>query len=118
MPETTNKEAINQSVSFDAIRIGLASPEKIREWSRGEVKKPETINYRTLKPEKDGLFCEKIFGPSKDWECHCVTRALSATVVALRSQNPAFVESVWDTSSLLHLYPISGTSKEFHPVWD
>ena len=65
MPETTNKEAINQSVSFDAIRIGLASPEKIREWSRGEVKKPETINYRTLKPEKDGLFCEKIFGPSK-----------------------------------------------------
>ena len=66
MPETTNKEAINQSVSFDAIRIGLASPEKIREWSRGEVKKPETINYRTLKPEKDGLFCEKIFGPSKE----------------------------------------------------
>ena len=121
MPETTNKEAINQSVSFDAIRIGLASPEKIREWSRGEVKKPETINYRTLKPEKDGLFCEKIFGPSKDWECHIrkfVTRALSATVVALRSQNPAFVESVWDTSSLLHLYPISGTSKEFHRVWD
>ena len=83
MPETTNKEAINQSVSFDAIRIGLASPEKIREWSRGEVKKPETINYRTFKP-----------------------------------QNPAFVESVWDTSSLLHLYPISGTSKEFHRVWD
>ncbi|MBO5509013.1 MAG: DNA-directed RNA polymerase subunit beta', partial [Lachnospiraceae bacterium] len=58
-------------MSFDAIKIGLASPEKIREWSRGEVTKPETINYRTLKPEKDGLFCEKIFGPSKDWECHC-----------------------------------------------
>ncbi|WP_026486978.1 DNA-directed RNA polymerase subunit beta' [Caldanaerobius polysaccharolyticus] len=57
--------------NFDAIRIGLASPEKIREWSRGEVKKPETINYRTLKPEKDGLFCERIFGPTKDWECHC-----------------------------------------------
>ncbi len=57
--------------NFDAIRIGLASPEKIREWSRGEVKKPETINYRTLKPEKDGLFCERIFGPQKDWECHC-----------------------------------------------
>lgn len=56
---------------FDAIQIGLASPDKIREWSRGEVKKPETINYRTLKPEKDGLFCEKIFGPQKDWECHC-----------------------------------------------
>ncbi|NLI60271.1 MAG: DNA-directed RNA polymerase subunit beta' [Clostridiales bacterium] len=57
--------------NFDSIRIGLASPDKIREWSRGEVKKPETINYRTLKPEKDGLFCEKIFGPQKDWECHC-----------------------------------------------
>ncbi len=56
---------------FDSIRIGLASPEKIREWSRGEVKKPETINYRTLKPERDGLFCERIFGPQKDWECHC-----------------------------------------------
>ena len=70
MPETTNKETY-QPISFDAIQIGLASPEKIREWSKGEVKKPETINYRTLKPEKDGLFCEKIFGPSKDWECHC-----------------------------------------------
>ncbi|MBP1927436.1 DNA-directed RNA polymerase subunit beta' [Sedimentibacter acidaminivorans] len=57
--------------NFESIRIGLASPEKIRQWSRGEVKKPETINYRTLKPEKDGLFCEKIFGPTKDWECHC-----------------------------------------------
>lgn len=57
--------------NFDAIRIGLASPEQIREWSRGEVKKPETINYRTLKPERDGLFCERIFGPTKDWECHC-----------------------------------------------
>ncbi|MBQ7097162.1 MAG: DNA-directed RNA polymerase subunit beta' [Clostridia bacterium] len=57
--------------NFDAIQIGLASPEKIREWSHGEVKKPETINYRTLKPEKDGLFCEKIFGPQKDWECNC-----------------------------------------------
>ena len=56
---------------FDAISIGLASPEVIRGWSRGEVKKPETINYRTLKPERDGLFCEKIFGPTKDWECHC-----------------------------------------------
>ncbi len=57
--------------TFDSIKIGLASPDKIREWSYGEVKKPETINYRTLKPEKDGLFCEKIFGPQKDWECHC-----------------------------------------------
>ena len=60
-----------QEVTYDAIKIGLASPEKIREWSKGEVRKPETINYRTLKPEKDGLFCERIFGPSKDWECHC-----------------------------------------------
>ena len=70
MPETMNNET-NQAMLFDAIQIGLASPEKIREWSYGEVKKPETINYRTLKPEKDGLFCEKIFGPTKDWECHC-----------------------------------------------
>lgn len=68
MPITTNME---QSVLFDAMKISLASPDKIREWSKGEVKKPETINYRTLKPERDGLFCERIFGPSKDWECHC-----------------------------------------------
>ena len=67
----TKKEPTYQPISFDAIKIGLASPEKILEWSRGEVTKPETINYRTLKPERDGLFCEKIFGPSKDWECHC-----------------------------------------------
>ncbi len=70
MPEITNNETY-QPMTFDAIKIGLASPDKIREWSHGEVKKPETINYRTLKPEKDGLFCERIFGPSKDWECHC-----------------------------------------------
>lgn len=56
---------------FDSMRVGLASPEKIRSWSHGEVKKPETINYRTLKPERDGLFCERIFGPTRDWECHC-----------------------------------------------
>ncbi len=70
MPETKN-ESTYQPMTFDAIKIGLASPDKIREWSHGEVLKPETINYRTLKPERDGLFCEKIFGPSKDWECHC-----------------------------------------------
>ena len=70
MPGIENNETY-KPMTFDAIKIGLASPEKIREWSRGEVKKPETINYRTLKPEKDGLFCERIFGPSKDWECHC-----------------------------------------------
>ncbi len=69
MSEKTN-ETYHQ-MTFDSIKIGLASPEKILEWSRGEVTKPETINYRTLKPEKEGLFCEKIFGPSKDWECHC-----------------------------------------------
>jgi len=76
MPEINNE--VYQPMSFDAIKIGLASPEKIREWSTrgndpksGEVTKPETINYRTLKPETDGLFCERIFGPSKDWECHC-----------------------------------------------
>ncbi len=69
MSET--KQGVYQPMTFDAIKIGLASPQKVREWSRGEVTKPETINYRTLKPEKDGLFCERIFGPSKDWECHC-----------------------------------------------
>ena len=69
MAESNVKE--EKHIVYDAIKIGLASPEKIREWSRGEVKKPKTINYRTLNPEKDGLFCEKIFGPSKDWECHC-----------------------------------------------
>ena len=71
MAESTTTNETYQTMTFDAIKIGLASPEKIREWSRGEVTKPETINYRTLKPEKDGLFCERIFGPSKDWECHC-----------------------------------------------
>ena len=71
MAEFYNKQEEYKPVTFDAIKIGLASPDRIREWSHGEVKKPETINYRTLKPEKDGLFCERIFGPSKDWECHC-----------------------------------------------
>jgi DNA-directed RNA polymerase subunit beta' len=69
MPGRNNE--YSQQLTFDAIKIGLASPEKVFEWSRGEVTKPETINYRTLKPEKDGLFCERTFGPSKDWECHC-----------------------------------------------
>ena len=69
MPQVS--DVIQETLTYDKIKIKLASPSKIREWSRGEVKKPETINYRTLKPEKDGLFCEKIFGPSKDWECHC-----------------------------------------------
>ncbi|MCL2217137.1 MAG: DNA-directed RNA polymerase subunit beta' [Defluviitaleaceae bacterium] len=69
--EHAPRDKAEQTMSFSSIKIGLASPEKIREWSRGEVKKPETINYRTLKPERDGLFCERIFGPNKDWECHC-----------------------------------------------
>jgi len=69
MPQVS--DVLQDALTYDKIKIKLASPSKIREWSRGEVKKPETINYRTLKPEKDGLFCEKIFGPSKDWECHC-----------------------------------------------
>ncbi len=71
MSETKNEATAYQPMTFDAIKIGLASPDKIREWSHGEVTKPETINYRTLKPERDGLFCERIFGPNKDWECHC-----------------------------------------------
>ena len=113
MPET-NKKDMNQAMQFDAIQIGLASPEKIREWSHGEVKKPETINYRTLKPEKDGLFCEKIFGPQKDWECHCgkYKKIRYKGVVCDR-----FVESVWDILSWQLRYPISGISREFHPVW-
>ena len=71
MTEESNKQPSNNSMKFDKTQIKLASPENILEWSHGEVTKPETINYRTLKPERDGLFCERIFGPSKDWECHC-----------------------------------------------
>ena len=67
---------------FDSIKIGLASPEQIRNWSYGEVKKPETINYRTLKPERDGLYCERIFGPTKDWECHCTPRLFPPSATA------------------------------------
>ena len=95
MPQYGNEE--EKTLTYDKIKIRLASPEKIREWSRGEVKKPETINYRTLKPEKDGLFCERIFGPSK--------------------QNPAFVVSAWVTLSWLLRYPIFGTSREFRAAW-
>ena len=91
MPETNETY---QPMTFDAIRIGLASSEKILEWSHGEVKKPETINYRTLKPEKDGLYCERIFGPTK-----------------------ASAVSVSDTSRLLLRYPISGILKVFRAVW-
>ena len=124
MPETMSKETTGQSISFDAIKIGLASPEKIREWSRGEVKKPETINYRTLKPEKDGLFCERYLDRAKTGNVivvnirKSVTKALSATDAALRLQKQAFVESVWDTLSLLLRYPISGTLRVSRHVWD
>ena len=121
MPEN-NKEQTYQPMTFDAIKIGLASPEKILEWSRGEVTKPETINYRTLKPEKDGLFCEKIFGPSKDWECHCgkYKKIRYKGVVCDRcgvEVTKASV-SVW----VILTWPLrcltSGTSKEFQAVWD
>ena len=70
-PFNEAKKTVAEMNNIKAIQIGLASPEKILEWSHGEVKKPETINYRTQKPERDGLFCERIFGPTKDWECHC-----------------------------------------------
>ena len=73
MDKDSRTELVDEgnNIDFESIKIGLASPDQIRAWSHGEVKKPETINYRTLKPEKDGLFCERIFGPTKDWECHC-----------------------------------------------
>ena len=107
-------------MTFDAIKIGLASPEKIREWSHGEVLKPETINYRTLKPERDGLFCERIFGPSKDWECHCgkYKKIRYKGVVCDRCGVEVTKASVRrDISSLLLRYPISGTSKVSPAVW-
>lgn len=88
-----------ENKEFDSIKIGLASPEQIRDWSYGEVKKPETINYRTLKPERDGLFCERIFGPTKDWECHCGKykriryKAKSAISAALKLRAPRFARA-------------------------
>ena len=117
-----NNEQQYEPLTFDAIKIGLASPEKILEWSRGEVTKPETINYRTLKPEKDGLFCERIFGPRTGSVTavntkRSVIRVLYVIAVVLRLQRPVFVVSVWDTSLWQHRYPISGTSKEFRAVW-
>jgi len=92
---------------FSDIRIGLATADAIRTWSNGEVKKPETINYRTLKPEKDGLFCEKIFGPTKDWECACgtsefVSKALSANDAELKSRAKKFAANEWATSNSPH----------------
>ena len=82
---------------FDAIQIGIASPEMILSWSHGEVKKPETINYRTLKPERDGLFCERIFGPTAESIRRSATRAKSATAAASRSPRARFAASAWAT---------------------
>ena len=96
--------------SFEAIKIGLASPETILGWSYGEVTKPETINYRTLKPEKDGLYCEKIFGPTKDWECHC------GKYKKIRYKGKVCERCgvrEWDISPLLLPFHIYGTSKAF-----
>ena len=103
--------------NFESIQIGLASPETILKWSHGEVKKAETINYRTLKPEKDGLYCERIFGPTKDGECHCgkykktVTAASSAISAALKLRVPRYAVRVWATSSSPLRYLTSGSSK-------
>ena len=94
-----------ENKEFDSIKIGLASPDQIRAWSYGEVTKPETINYRTLKPERDGLYCERIFGPTKDWECHCGKykriryKARCVIAAASRSPRPRFAVSVWVTLS-------------------
>src|SRR3989454_10448974 len=106
---------VTQEEEFDAIKIGIASPEKIRSWSYGEVKKPETINYRTFKPERDGLFCAKIFGPIKDYECLCgkykrmSTRASSARSARSRSRCRACGASAWAISSWRRRSPTSGS---------
>ena len=104
--------------NFKGIKIGIASPEKIREWSYGEVKKPETINYRTLKPERDGLFCEKIFGPTKDYECSCGKyKRLFVIAVALRLQNQKYVVNVWDTLNLRVLVVTFGSLRAYLLKW-
>ena len=123
MPEN-NKEQTYQPMTFDAIKIGLASPEKILEWSRGEVTKPETINYRTLKPEKDGLFCERIFGPSKDWNAiaentrRSAIKAWSADRCGVEVTKSSVRVSVWDILPWPLRYLTSGTLKESPAVWD
>jgi DNA-directed RNA polymerase subunit beta' len=108
---------------FDEIRIGLATADEIRKWSHGEVKKPETINYRTLKPERDGLFCEKIFGPTRDWECYCGKYkrvrfkgiicercGVEVTRSKVRRERMGHIE-------LAAPSPTSGTSRAFRPAW-
>ena len=110
--------------TFEAIKIGLASPEKILEWSYGEVTKPETINYRTLKPERDGLFCERIFGPTKDWECHCGKykrlryKGKICDKCGVEVTREKFAVNGWAISHWPLPSPISGISREFLPVWD
>lgn len=102
---------------FDSMKIGIASPEKILEWSHGEVTKPETINYRTLKAETDGLFCEKIFGPTKDWECKCGKykkmryRGTICDKCGVEVTSSRCVVKEWATLLLPARYPISGISK-------
>ena len=124
MSETKNEATAYQPMTFDAIKIGLASPDKIREWSHGEVMKPETINYRTLKPERDGLFCEKIFGPNKDWECHCgkYKKIRYKGVVCDRCGVEVTKSSVrreaWAILNWRRRYLISGISREFPAGWD
>ena len=109
--------------TFNAIKIGLASPDLIREWSYGEVKKPETINYRTLKPERDGLFCERIFGPTKDWECHCGKykkvrfKGKICDKCGVEVTKAKVAASAWATSSWQRRYRTSGTSRAFRPAW-
>ena len=101
--------------TFDSIKIGLASPDQIREWSYGEVKKPETINYRTLKPERDGLFCERIFGPTKDWECHCgkYKKIRFKGKICDRCGVEVTRSSVWVELNLQLLYHTFGTLRVF-----
>ena len=114
-----NFQSGNEPVQFDSIKIGLASPEKILDWSYGEVKKPETINYRTLKPEKDGLFCERIFGPVKDWECHCgkYKKIRYKGVICDRCGVEVTKSSV-RRERMGHIALAAPVSREFLPVWD
>ena len=110
--------------NFESMRIGLASPEQIRTWSYGEVKKPETINYRTLKPERDGLFCERIFDLPKTGNAIAVNtkefviKVSSAISAALKLPAPKFVVTVWVISNWLHLFLISGTLRVSRAGWD
>ena len=102
---------------FDSMRIGLASPEKILEWSHGEVKKPETINYRTLKPERDGLFCERIFGPTAANTNVSGIKVSSATAAASKSRAPKSVVNGWAILNWLHRYLIFGILKASPAGW-